>query len=66
MDEVKRPRHIQIAINHALKQREKAIVIRDRATKEVTEIEAGLAAWGWYPEVMLFNLPAADPNAKVK
>ena len=47
---VKRPRHVEIAIRHMLKQREKAIAIRDKAAKEVEDLDAALLAIGWGEE----------------
>ena len=44
----KTPRHIQIATNHLLKQRAKAIEVRDKATKEVSDLEEALTALGWH------------------
>jgi hypothetical protein len=43
----KTPRHIQIATNHLLKQRAKAIATRDKAAKEATDLEEALTALGW-------------------
>ena len=46
-EEVKKPRHIIVATNHLLKQRDKAIAIRDKSAKEVEDLDAALVALGW-------------------
>lgn len=46
----KRPRHIQIGINHLLAQRSKAIAVRDKAAEEITHLEDALVALGWRNE----------------
>lgn len=43
----KQPRHIAVATRHLLAQREKAIVARDKASKEVDELTAALEALGY-------------------
>jgi hypothetical protein len=45
--EVKPSRHVEVAKRHLIAQREKAISIRDKAAKEVTELDAALEALGW-------------------
>lgn len=47
--ESKRPRHIAIATKHLLAQRDKAVAVRDKATKEVEELTGALTALGWSP-----------------
>jgi len=47
---VKQPRHINIAMTHMLKQRQKAIVIRDKAADEVKKLDEALLALGWGEE----------------
>jgi hypothetical protein len=47
---VKKPRHVTIATNHLVIQREKAIAIRDAAAAEVKELDAALLALGWLEE----------------
>lgn len=47
---IKKPRHVAIATNHLVKQREKAISIRDKAAAEVKELDAALEALGWVEE----------------
>ena len=44
---VKRPRHIEIAMRHMLKQRTKQIAIRDKAAAEVKELDDALLALGY-------------------
>jgi hypothetical protein len=44
---VKKPRHVAIATNHLVIQRDKAISIRDKAANEVKELDAALLALGW-------------------
>jgi hypothetical protein len=44
---VKKPRHVAIATNHLVIQREKAIAVRDKAAAEVKELDAALLALGW-------------------
>ena len=44
---IKQPRHVAIAQRHLLAQREKAVSVRDKAAKEVDELEAALDALGW-------------------
>ncbi len=46
----KKPRHITITIRHMVEQRDKAIAVRDRAVKEVEELDAALLALGWPEE----------------
>lgn len=46
----KQPRHVNIAITHMVKQREKAIAIRDAAGKEVESLDAALLSLGWPEE----------------
>ena len=43
----RKPRHVAIATNHLIAQREKAIAVRDKAAKEVEELDAALLALGW-------------------
>ena len=43
----KKPRHVNIATGHLLKQREKAIFIRDKAEDEIKSLDAALLALGW-------------------
>ena len=45
--ESKRPRHVAFAVKHLIAQRDKAIVIRDKAASEVKELDAALLALGW-------------------
>lgn len=40
-------RNIQTATNHLVKQREKAIAIRDKAEAEIKGLDAALLALGW-------------------
>ena len=47
---VKKPRHVAIATNHLVIQRDKAIGIRDKAAAEVKELDAALLALGWTEE----------------
>ncbi len=47
---VKKPRHVAIATNHLVIQRDKAIGIRDKAAVEVNELDAALLALGWTEE----------------
>ena len=47
---VKKPRHVAIATNHLVIQREKAIAVRDKAAAEVQELDAALLALGWLEE----------------
>jgi hypothetical protein len=47
---VKRPRHIEIAMRHMLKQREKQLAIRDKANVELKELDEALLALGWGEE----------------
>ncbi|MHB1952162.1 MAG: hypothetical protein ACYCOU_00315 [Sulfobacillus sp.] len=49
----KKPRHVNIATKHLIAQREKAIAIRDKASKEVEDLDAALLALGWPDD----NLP---------
>lgn len=42
--EDKVPRHVAISIKHLQIQRAKAVSVRDKASKEVKEIDAALAA----------------------
>ena len=44
---VKRPRHVAIAANHLVIQRDKAIGIRDKSAAEVKELVLILIALGW-------------------
>ena len=46
----KKPRHVAIATNHLVIQRDKAIAIRDKAANEVKELDAALLALGWLEE----------------
>lgn len=46
-EEVKKPRHIVVATSHLIKQRDKAISDRDKAAKQVEELELALSALGW-------------------
>ncbi|MHB1952447.1 MAG: hypothetical protein ACYCOU_01765 [Sulfobacillus sp.] len=46
----KKPRHVNIATNHLIAQREKAIGARDKAAKEVDDLDAALLALGWPEE----------------
>lgn len=43
----KRPRRETIAINNLLKQRDKAIAVRDGAISEIKKLDAALLALGW-------------------
>lgn len=43
----KPPRHVAIALKHLQAQREKAIVVRDKAAAEVEELDSALLALGW-------------------
>ncbi len=52
----KKPRHVNIATNHLVIQREKAIAVRDKAAKEVEDLDAALLALGW-PEESLPLFP---------
>ena len=45
--EKKQPRHTSLAIKHCVAQRDKAIAARDKAAKEVKELDAALLALGW-------------------
>jgi hypothetical protein len=47
---VKQPRHINIAMSHMLKQRERAIAVRDKAADEVKKLDEALLALGWGEE----------------
>lgn len=56
---VKQPRHINIAMSHSwsmdanepmLKQRERAIAVRDKAADEVKKLDEALLALGWGEE----------------
>ena len=42
----KKPRHVNTT-GHLLKQREKAIFIRDKAEDEIKSLDAALLALGW-------------------
>jgi hypothetical protein len=44
---IKKPRHVAIAINHLKEQRAKALSVRDKAAREVEELDAALLALGW-------------------
>jgi hypothetical protein len=44
---LRRPRHVAFAIKHLLAQRDKAILVRDKAGSEVLELDAALLALGW-------------------
>ena len=46
-EQPKKPRHIVVATSHLLKQRDKAISDRDKAAKQVEELDAALEALGW-------------------
>ena len=46
----KTSRHVAIATRHLLAQREKAIIVRDRAGAEVDELNEALTALGWIEE----------------
>lgn len=43
----KTPRHVVVATKHLLKQREKSVAARDKATAEITELDKALTALGW-------------------
>ena len=47
------PLHIATAMRHMLKQRSRAIAIRDRASKEVESLDAALLALGWTEQLTL-------------
>lgn len=49
-DTPKKPRHVAVAIDHMVMQRNKAIAIRDKAAKEVEALDAALLALGWPEE----------------
>ena len=42
----KKPRHVVVAINHILKQRTKAIAVRDKAAQEVQQLDDTLHILG--------------------
>ena len=44
---MKKPRHVAIATNHLVIQRDKAIGIRDKSAAEVKELVLILIALGW-------------------
>jgi hypothetical protein len=41
---VKQPRHVAIAIKHLNTQRDKAVAVRNKAAKEVEDLDAALFA----------------------
>ena len=43
---VKQPRHVAIAIKHLNTQRDKAIAVRNKAAKEVEDLDAALFTLG--------------------
>ena len=43
---VKQPRHVAIAIKHINTQRDKAVAVRNKAAKEVEDLDAALFALG--------------------
>jgi hypothetical protein len=49
----KQPRHIAVATRHLVAQRNKAICIRDKAAKEVEELDSALLALGWTEQLEL-------------
>ena len=52
-NEDKKPRHIVVATNHLLKQRDRALNDRRKADNQVKELEAALIALGWNEQLSL-------------
>ena len=52
-NEEKKPRHIVVATNHLLKQRDRALADRSKADDQVKELEAALIALGWTEQLTL-------------
>jgi hypothetical protein len=50
MAEQKKPRHVNVAINHLVAQRDKAIAARDQAAEQVKKLDEALLALGWLEE----------------
>ena len=50
---IKKPRHVAIATNHLVIQRDKAISVRNKAAAEVEELDAALLALGWNEQLKL-------------
>lgn len=44
---IKKSRHVSVAINHMVSERNKQLSIRDKAAKEIEYLDAALLALGW-------------------